>query len=119
LFRRLVQTMMIPAEEAVATDEELEAEAARQAQEPPPPEPEIMKIEAEMNRAVMEQETKIQLALIQRETEMMKLAAQQNMTLDQVRAKLADSDAERGLKERKMAVDAAMAERHGKSGGWF
>lgn len=119
-LRRLVQTMMIPADEVIKTDEELAEEAAAQAEAPPEPQPEIMKLEAEMNKAQMESQTKLELAQIERETAMMRLAAEHNMKLDELRARLAEGESKRQSDERKFAAEAALSEREGASGGgWF
>lgn len=118
-LRNLVRTMMIPADELVKTDEEIAEEAAMQSQEPPEPNPEVMKIEAEMNAKEIERQTKLEVAKFERETKMMELAAQHNMELDELRARLQEGDEKRASEERKMATEAALTERHGPTGGGY
>lgn len=119
-LRRLVQTMMIPADEVLKTDEELAEEAAAAAEQPPQPDPEILKIEAQMNLAQMDGELKMQLAHIERETVMMKLAAEHNMKLEDLRAMLEGKRMDVASKERIFAAEAAIEERlaaRGQAGG--
>ncbi|WP_022727233.1 hypothetical protein [Fodinicurvata sediminis] len=111
MMRRLMQTMMLPADEVLKTEEELAQEAAAAAEQPEDTDPKILEIESRMNLAEMEGKIKLELANIERETKMMELAAQQNMTLEQLRAKLAEGEAERASKERIFASEAAVEER--------
>lgn len=116
-LRKLVQTMMIPADELIKTNEEMAEEEAAAAEQPPMPEPEIMKIEAQMNLAEMDRKTKLQLAEFERETVMMTLAAKHNMTLDQLRARLEEARSNQDSKERIFAAEAAIEQRMVNRGG--
>ena len=116
-FRRLVQTMMIPADELVMTDEELEEAAARAKEEPPPPDPAVLKAEVDMNIAQMETETRLQVAQMAHETAMMRLAEERNMSMEKLQAMLEQTRMKADSDERKMAVEAAMTARIGPSGG--
>lgn len=118
-LRNLVKTMMIPADELIKSDEELAEEEAKNASLPPEPNPEVMKIEAQLNQAEIERETKLEIAMLNRETEMMKLAGQHNMRLDELRARLEEGRQNRQSDERKQAVETAMTQRHGPSGGGY
>jgi hypothetical protein len=115
-LRRLAQTMMIPADELVKTNEELAEEEAAAAEAPPEPNPEIMKIEAQLNLSEMEHQFKLELAQIERETVMMKLAAEHNMKLEDLRSRLEEGRAERDGKERLFAAEAAIEERNAARG---
>lgn len=110
-LRKLVQTMMIPADELIKSDEDLRQDQVAAAEQPPQPEPEIMKLENEMNLAEMERKTKLELAKIERETAMMRLAAEHNMKLDELRSRLEQGRSEQQSKERMFAAEAAVEER--------
>ena len=116
-LRRLVQTMMLPSDELIKSDEELQREAAQAAQQPPQPDPEIMKLEAQMNLAQMEIEGKMQIEHVRRETALMQLAEQHNMKLEELSAKLEQGRQQTASKERMFAGEAAMTQRLGPTGG--
>ena len=127
-LRALAKTMSIPANELVKSNEEVAQDEAEAAKADPIPDPEVMKIEAMLNVKQMEWGGRIELANLQRETELIKLAGQQNMKLDELEvmlnegrenraAKARESGAERDSKERMMAAEAAVSERIGKGGG--
>lgn len=118
-MRSLAQTMMIPADELIKSDDEIAQEEAAAAEQMPQPQPEIMKLEADMNLKQMEIQSKLQIALIDRETEMMRLAAQHNMKLEELKAKLFDSDAKRKSEERKIETEAALTVMQGPTGGGY
>lgn len=107
-LRQLVKTMMISADELIKSNDDLADEAARAASQPPQPQPEIMKIEAQMNLARMEAQNRMEVALIERETKLMELAARGNMTLEQLREKLEETRMKIDSDERKMAAEAAL-----------
>lgn len=109
-LRRLVQTMMIPADELVMTDEELAEAAAKSAQQPPQPDPAIIKIEADMNLAQMKMDHEKDIALIHRETELIKLAQNGNLKLEELRAMLAAKQMDTDSKERLFVAEAAIEE---------
>lgn len=110
-LRRLVQTMMIPADELVMTDEELAAAEAKAAEQPPQPDPAILKIEAELNKVAMQIEAQRELAMIERETAMLKLAAEMNMDLERIAATLQGMRMQLASKERIFAAEAAIEQR--------
>ena len=56
----------------------------------------------------MENQTKLQIAQLDRDTQMMKLAETMNMDLDKIKAQLQDHREEREHKERKMAAEIAV-----------
>lgn len=111
-LRRLAQTMMIPADELIKTDQEIKQDEVEAASQPPPPDPEMEKIAMQMNIEQMRAKSAMEMAYIQRDTEMMKLAAQQNMSLEQVHAGLQKVRMELDSKERTFAVEAALEQRN-------
>lgn len=110
-LRRLVQTMMIPANELIKSDDEIAEDEALAAEMPEQPNPEILKLEAQMNLAEIERETKLELAYVNRETEMIKLASTMNIKLEEIEAMLQRARMDNDHKERRMAAEAAMTER--------
>jgi len=118
-LRRLAQTMMIPANDLVKTNEEIAQDEAKAAKSPPQPDLEMIKLETAMNAKQMEWDGRIALANLNRETELIKLAGVNNMKLDELRAKLDDAREERGSKERMIATEAAVTQQQGPSGGGY
>lgn len=116
-LRKLTQTLMIPADEVIKTNEEVAEDDAANASAPPQPDPATIKLENEMNLASLQHEHAMELEQFRRETSMIQLAEKHNMTLDQLRAKLQESREKRDSDERKMAVEAAVSQRQGPSGG--
>lgn len=137
-LRLLMRTFLIPSDEIVLTDKEIEkvmAQAAEAEQEEEqgqggngadPMDAEIKRAELEFKRqelqmkvelANMDRDTKLRLAEIQRDTTMMQMAERLNMTMEQVQAKLQDSREEREARERKFVTELAVTERQGPSGG--
>ena len=125
VVRKLSQSMMIPPDEIVKTDEELKQEAAMAAKQGEKPDPEMMKLQVQMQIAEKENETRVAVANMQRETELVKLAQTSNMGLEELRAMIMDKREERQSKERMFAAEAAIEaskpkEQPGQgSGGYF
>lgn len=92
VLRKLAQSMMISPDEVVSSDEEIRAAVEAQQGKPQEPPPEIMvklkEIEAKVAIADADRQSEERLAAMNRDTEMMKLAQQHNITLDELRAKL-------------------------------
>jgi len=111
-LRRLAQTMMVPADEVIKTDAEIKEEEAKRADEPPPPDPEMEKITASLNLERMKGENAMMLAGFDRETALIKLAAESNQSLEELRQQSDSAMQELMAKiqsdERKMAVEAAV-----------
>lgn len=118
LFRKLIQSYALSADEVVKSDPEL-AEEARSAQKqpPPPPDPQQVQAETQLKVAQLNAENRLQVAQLNFQTAQMKLAAEQGISLDKIRAQMADSQANREHKERQTAVEIAMTEKFGPSGG--
>jgi hypothetical protein len=123
MYRKLVQAHMLPADELVKSDIDLEIEAQKRAKEPPPPDPEMLKLEAQMNIETMKGENAIKLETMKQESAMISLAEKRNMTLEQLQAKLQvgreknesderKSEAANQSSERKLAAEITVAERH-------
>ncbi len=129
LVRRTAQSLMLPADEIIKTDEELAADDALKAQQPAP-DPEVMKLENEMNIAKMRADSEKEIATIRRDGEMMRVAASGNMKLDELQQLYADRDKERqakasieqtriNSKERIVAAEAAMTPPGAPPGGGY
>ncbi len=116
-LRKLAKAMLIPADEVIKSTAEIKADAAKAAKEPPAPNPEMEKIAATMNVEKLKGETAIELAMIGRETQLIKLAAEQNWSQEELKAMMESKQAERDSKERVIAVEAAMAIKTGEGGG--
>lgn len=115
-MRLLVQTMMIPADEVVKTDQELEKDMAEAAKQPPAADPVIMELEARMNLAQMDGETKLQLAQLNRETELIKLAHTSNMDVEKLRTMLQMKQMDVDSKERVLATEVAVEQQQSRNG---
>ncbi|CAO3403502.1 hypothetical protein [Azospirillum palustre] len=119
LLRKTVQAHMISADEIVMTDDEIaqaqqaqqQAQQQNQGQDDPRAAIEMKKIEAAMQKAQLDAETKIQVAQINRETELAKLAAAQNLTVEQMRSKLEMQAADQQHKERIFAAEVGFKDR--------
>ena len=127
-LRKLAKSMMVAPDEVIMTDAEIKADDAKRANDPPPPDPEMEKIAMQMNLAQMENQTKMMLAGFDRETALIKLAAESNQSLEVLRqqsdlamakvsADVQIKKAEIASSERKMAAEAAVSEKIGKGGG--
>jgi hypothetical protein len=118
-LRRLVQVMMIPADEVVKTDDEVADDEAEEASKPPMPNPEMEKIAAQLNLEQLRGENAMNLEGMRRETALIQLAQTSNMGLEKLRAMLEDKREDRASKERVMAAEAAVSAKHGPSGGGY
>lgn len=107
ILRKLGQSMMIPADEIIKTDEEVRTEAEAMAKNPPPPDPSFA-------AAKLRADTDLRLAEINRETAMLTLAEKLNMNEGQVRAMLAKARMDNESKERMLATEVAVEERNSK-----
>ncbi len=127
-LRRLAQTMMIPADDLVKSDDEIRQDEADEARKPTPvdPEMEIAALNANLKRDEMAHNR--YLAEMQRDTEMLKLAQTSNISLDKIEAQLQDAREARAArlaekreeaqsKERIVATETAMAQKLGVGGG--
>jgi len=116
-YRRVVAAGKVPADDWVLTDDEIEEWRRAQAQQPQQPDPDMLKLEVQREIAVMDRQTKIELANIERDTKMMQLAETLNMKEEELRALLSREAMKIGHQERSLAAEMAMAEATGKSSG--
>jgi hypothetical protein len=135
LIKKVFQAHMIPADEVLLKQDEIDAimaraEAAAQEQatattgaivdpvlEQRKIDLEEMKIESQIEIANMEAATRKEIEYLKRETQMMLFAEKMNMTIDTVNAKLIATREQMASKERMFAAEAAVTERAGPSGG--
>lgn len=116
LYRKTVQAHSIGADEIVLSDAEIEAWQKQQA-EAGQNSPEQMKLQTELQIAKMDSDVKIMVAQLTRDTEMMRLATSQNITLDKIKADLEKTRINQDGKERILAAEAAVQQRSGKDNG--
>ena len=107
-LRRLSQTMMIPADEMVMTDDDIADLEAKTANDPPVPDPEMEKITASLNLERIRGENALALEEARRETHLIEVAARNNMEVEKLKAMLFKGKQELDSKERIFAAEAAM-----------
>lgn len=118
-LRQLAKSLTLPPEDVLATDEEAKTidDAAAKAQEHSPETLKMQESAAKMTHErdmfILEFQGKRELALVDRESNMMKLAAQQNMTLDQVNGALEGIRQKLDSQERIFAGEAALKTKFG------
>lgn len=105
VLRKLAQSMMISPDDIIKTDDELKAEAAKQ---PPQQDPEVMKLELQKAIAGAKNDTDLQIARLQNETERIKYASQNNLKLEQLRTLLTTKQMDIDSSERKLATEIAV-----------
>jgi hypothetical protein len=132
MIRGVFRAYMLPQEEYLVAESEYEAAIATMSQQAPDPNAEAaaafdakklelmeMEISLKAGQANQENETKLIISENEREIAMMRVAAEMNLTLDQLEMRLAESAKDRRSKERIFAAEAAMTETHGKGGGGY
>jgi hypothetical protein len=138
LLRKLFQSTMIPSEEVILSDEEIDAAitkaemqqaAMMEAQAKAGPagaDPQLAQMEHELRMselqakvelANMEAASRKEVAIINRETQMMLTAEKMNMSADDLAAKLQIERERNASSERKFAAELAQTMRSGPSGG--
>jgi len=110
LLRKLFQSMMIEADEVVLDDDEIKRMVDRQNQEPKP-DPEQIKAEAAIALVKMKGDFEIQIETMRRDTAMMQLAQNSNLSTEEVRARFGIESEKIQSKERIEAEKSASAER--------
>lgn len=112
-LKRLLQSMMIPADDLLKTQDELERDIAKAEEEAAnaPPDPAMVKLQLERELAQMEADLKIQLAEMQTEGDMVKLAAQRGIALETIMGRLQAVREQSQSKERIFAGEAAIEAR--------
>lgn len=101
ILRKLAQSMMVPADEIILTDEELKQELAKQAKAKPPEDPSI-------EREHVRGGYMLQQAQLNRDTEMMKIAETKNMKFEDLKAKYDIAEMGSKSKERILAAEIAV-----------
>jgi hypothetical protein len=113
MLRRIAESLRLSPDDVIPTDEELQQQQAAAAQQPAPMPPQLqvaqIRAEAEMKRAEyqasadqndmnvrlqlaqQDYQYKIQALQLEREIEMLRLASTKELTLEQIKAKLADT----------------------------
>lgn len=107
--RKTVTGLMIHEDEIIKTDEELAEDAQREAQQPPQKSPDQLKIEGQLALQDKKHQGDLELEDMRRNTEMQVIAAQSNITLEELRAKVGVENAKIGSNERKFNAEAALA----------
>lgn len=108
LARRTFQSLMLPAEELLKSDDEIRQEKAST---PPMPDPEMAKLENARNLAKENHEYRMKELEYTRETELIKLAQTSNVDIEKINADAANKQAELAQKDRGIAVEAAFKAR--------
>ncbi|MEM9049875.1 MAG: hypothetical protein AAGC92_14280 [Pseudomonadota bacterium] len=125
MLRRIVQSLMLSADDLVLTDDEIEEQQEAAAVEPDPTlelqERDIAlrenELEAKVEIANMESNARLEVARINQETAMMQAAERSNQLIEQGRAKLDQAREALEVGERKLAAEIGMRERTGVSSG--
>lgn len=137
LLRKLVQAHQLTADEIVKSDDEIAHEAQQQAEAmqqqaqqgaagAPPADPatearmqaqqmqaeaQMAKIQADVQIAQLDAQTRIQVAQMDRETALIKLAEQRNLKLEELQARLAMAASDQQHKERVFAAEVGFKNR--------
>lgn len=111
-YRKFLQSMMVPADEIMATRDEYDTALKRQAEGGSEPDPRVIAAEMQLKRAQLEANTSLQIANINRETELIKLAEQRNMGIDKLTALLEAKKIDVASKERMFAGELGAEERN-------
>ncbi len=128
LLRKTVQAHQISADDVVYTDEELQAKAeeqAQMAQQGPPPDPAMQMKQMELQQQYRvhqekladnerERQLKLQISTLEREEAMVKLATEKDLSIEKIRASLAQTNmttqTKRDLFEQEKRLKVAMGE---------
>lgn len=106
ILRKLVQSMMIPADEVVITDEELKEKIAQETDSEPQQPPEMMVKQ-------MDIEGRMQIAKIEQETALMIHADKMNISIEDLKTKLELASMVNASKERMFTAEVGVKSRFG------
>lgn len=107
--RKTIQSMNLDPNEVLGTEEEFAAAVKKAAENSQNEQsPEVLAAQIRMQTAEIDGQVKLQIADMQRQTEMMKIAQQYNLGIDQIRAMLTTKKMETNSAERRLAVEAAV-----------
>lgn len=112
-MRRTVQSLQIPADELVMSDDEIAEEEQKQAQNPPPPDPETLKAQTQLQIAQIDSQTKLQLAGIEHQIWLMRIAAEQKVSIAKIQSDLQKAAVTTDSKERLAAAEIGLKQRMG------
>jgi hypothetical protein len=117
--RKLFQSMLIPPDDILKSEQELKEEAAK----PPAPDLEMMKLQLQQEIEKNKLQAMLEIAQLENETRRLETAARLNLTLEQINAQLKGKQMELDSGERKQAVEIAVEAARPKdegqgSGGW-
>jgi hypothetical protein len=111
LYRKLVEAHMLPPDELVMTDNEIDADAKAKAGEEPPPDIEMEKLTAQLNIVEANNTHAMQLAQMNQETALIQMAEKRDMTVEQLKTKILVAREGNQSGERKLSAEIAMADR--------
>lgn len=104
ILRKLAQSMMIEADEIILTDDELKLQAEQKAEQGEPEDPKV-------TIQNMRDQTALQIAQLERDTQMMQMAETRNMKIEDIQAMLEKGRMALESGERKLAVEAALEQK--------
>lgn len=119
IMRRIIQAHMIPADDIVFSKTEIDRMVAASSEEKEDPAVTLreMEINSKVEIANLDRQTRIEVAKLAYATAMTQLAEQRNMTLDELEAKLNIEQMRADSAERKLAVETALTQQIGPTGG--
>lgn len=128
LLRKTVQSMMLPADEVVESDDEIKTAEQAEASKPPAPNPEQLKAQTALQIAEGRNQTAVEVAninnqgktgvaTIHRDTALSTVAQTHNMQTDQLAVGQQKEEMDRQSKERILAANAGIAARSPKHTG--
>ena len=107
LARRLFQALQLSKDEAVLTEEEIKQLEQEEAGQPDP------ETESKLQLEQMKLDNALRVAEMQMQTEVLRLATQQEMSVEKIAADLEKVRVQMQSKERLMAAEIAHKDRHG------
>lgn len=110
-YRQMLRAQGIPPDTIVKTDDEIAEDERKVAEQPPAPDPEAAKLQLQREIAEQDNATKRYVAEVERDTQMFRLAAEQNMQVEELRAMLAKEQLNVASKERVQAAETAFKDR--------
>ncbi|MCV0395468.1 MAG: hypothetical protein K5872_22230 [Rhizobiaceae bacterium] len=119
VLRNLFKAQMIPADEVMLTDDEIDAIFLQAQSKEGENDPEQMKLDAQVAMHELEWDRKLEIAHLERETALIKMAETMNMSLDKLDAMLTDRREDRASRERVMAAELADKARTGTGAGGY
>jgi hypothetical protein len=122
LLQEVANTNMIPRDRVIKTEQEVKAEEAKAAEQEPPKTPEEIKGEQALVLEDKRHANRMEELAFEQDTQMMKMATEQNVKLADIDAWLKDRREDRASKERLFVSEAAIERQNagaGPSGGYL